>query len=188
MCLFRTGRNDSGEENVPLDLTRGNAGRRRGGAGPGARGPEARVGRSASDPRRRGQRGAEPAPIPLPRARLPGLSPSGPRAAAGARELGADSVQPATPGRSGLPLSRPHRWNISAPSTAPGPPNPGGGLGGGGGGCRRCYLGYWRMFEGRATTSCPPRPPEQMLDLLASCCLRYGLCPVRARSSGDPRL
>ena len=30
MCLFRAGRNDSGEENVPLDLTRGNAGRRRG--------------------------------------------------------------------------------------------------------------------------------------------------------------
>lgn len=30
MCLFRAGRNDSGEENVPLDLTRGNAGRWRG--------------------------------------------------------------------------------------------------------------------------------------------------------------
>lgn len=28
VCLFRAGRNDSGEENVPLDLTRGNAGRR----------------------------------------------------------------------------------------------------------------------------------------------------------------
>lgn len=104
------------------------------GRGPGARSPAARVGRPASDPRRRGQRGAEPAPIPLPRARLPGLSPSGPPAAAGARELGADSVQPATPGRSGLPLARPHRWNISAPITAPGPPNPGGDLGGGGGG------------------------------------------------------
>ena len=46
MCLFRAGRNDSGEENVPLDLTRGNAGRRgrrRGhpsGEEPGARGRE----------------------------------------------------------------------------------------------------------------------------------------------------
>lgn len=118
-----------------------------------------------------GSKGPSPRPSPCPApAQLPRLIPFGPRAAAGARELGADSVQLATPGRSGLFLLPLPCWNISAPITAPGPPNPGGGLGGGGGGgVRRCYLGYWRMFEGRATTSCPPRPPEQMLDLLGSC-------------------
>lgn len=53
-----------------------------------------------------GQRGAEPAPIPLPRAGSPRVSPSGPRAAAGARERGADLGAPKDPGLRGRPRER----------------------------------------------------------------------------------
>lgn len=153
VCLFRTGRNDSGEENVPLDLTRGNAGHR------GRRAPG--LGRAGTRPA--GQRGAEPAPIPLPRAGFPPGEPlraSGGCGSAGARgrprctqgpgaaRTPAGACLPPPPVRSRVPESR------RRPRTRGG---------------RGCYLGYWRMFVGRATTSCPPRSPEQMLDLPASC-------------------
>lgn len=71
VCLFRAGRNDSGEENVPLDLTRGNAG----GAGPGE---GAVLGRSwvwgpgAGADRARDRRGCgSPGPGPPPRTHPP---------------------------------------------------------------------------------------------------------------------
>lgn len=191
VCLFRAGRNDSGEENVPLDLTRGNAGRRgrrrgrsRGGAGAGGRGQ----GRARSGPA--GVREAEPeprlpargsqargrllGPIPLPGARFPRREPfSGPLGAAGAGKQRAglggpgDPLAPPDPRGCVFLLSRsPCRRSLGAT-----------------GGSRGCYLGRRRLCEGRATTSCPPRPPEQKLDLLGSCCLLLSL----PTALGDPQ-
>lgn len=175
VCLFRTGRNDSGEENVPLDLTRGNAGRR-GRRGDGGRSAGAGRARHATRGTPRG-RARRPSPCPEPVS--PRLSPSGPRAAAGARERGADLGAARDPELPGRP-----RECVCPLSVRSGSPRiPGAALDVGGG--RGCYLGYWRMFVGRATTSCPPRPPEQMLDPPASCRLRD--CSSRSSLGGPPQ-
>lgn len=179
VCLFRTGRNDSGEENVPLDLTRGNAGRRgrrRGRAageelGAGDRGqgraPHGTGGGAGGRARAPPAGSREPSPGQPPGTHPPSRCPL-PWPRAFLRASGCGGCR-GTPG--GTPRSR-------RPSGCSGPPRerftpipelvqpfawrrPAGG--------RSCYLGCRRMSEGRATTSCPPRPPEQKPDLLGSC-------------------
>lgn len=194
VCLFGAGRNDSGEENVPLDLTRGNAGRP-------VRGEGALLGRSWTRGRR--TRGREPGkprqgrapprgtgggvrgtarepgrarlagPIPLPGARF-----FRPKSFSGPRECWRARGSPGRRWRSrpppgwdwwppGWECRRMGGWegvgvrqrfilNPGAPAADPwGRPEGGGG----------CYLGGRRMFEGRETTSCPPRLPEPKPDL-----------------------
>lgn len=165
MCLFRAGRNDSGEENVPLDLTRGNAGCRGPRRGRAA-GEESGLGAADRGGPRTGPAGVrepepgaaspDPSPFPVPAS----LSPS---SSLGlwvlwvSGSIARDLEQPAT---------RWVPWTIEkAFYSYPGAcaaeswGRPEGGRG--------CYLGCRRMSEGRATTSCPPRPPEQKPDLLA---------------------
>lgn len=99
-------------------------------------------------------RGKLPGPIPLPGARFPRPELfSGPLGAAGAGSPERDSAQPATPEET-LPSCPGARAAASW-----GRPEGG----------RGCSLGSRRMSEGRATTSCFPRPPEQKPDLLGSC-------------------
>lgn len=174
VCLFRAGRNDSGEENVPLDLTRGNAG----GAGPGAGAVLGRSWPGGGGPGRTAHgtggaagaraRGRLPGPIPLPG----GVCSARPERSPG---LGCGVCRGAGEPCAGLGAAG-HPPGSRVPELGrriPGRPE---GVGG-------CYLGCGRMSEGRATTSCLPRPPEQQQDLLGPCCLP-ALCLPAAPGTG----
>lgn len=107
-------------------------------------------------------RGRFPDPTPLPGARFPSPGPI-------SRSLGTAGAweRQAGLGGAGDPLgSLGSRGNERfAPNPELAQPFAWGRPQGG----RGCYLGCRRMSEGRATTSCPPRPSEQKPDLLGSC-------------------
>lgn len=173
--MFRAGRNDSGEENVPLDLTRGNAG----GAGPGAgagRGGARAAGRGPGRAARAGPAGCgSPArgrlpdpspfpgcPLPSPRALLRGLG----RCECRGDPRGTRRRRPP----SGLPGSG--SWCRRVPAR----PEPGGG---------GCYFGCGEDVGGESDHILPSRPPSRS----GTCSVLAARPPVflLAHRHGDPR-
>lgn len=191
VCLFRAGRNDSGEENVPLDLTRGNAGRRgrrrgrarcwggAGGCGPGpvaGAGPardRRGCGRQSPSPAcwparaKPGAASRDPSPFPVPASLAPRLSPGlGVRRVLGNAKR--DSAEPAT------------LWVLWTPEEAF---NSGPGaraairLEAAG---RGCYLGCRRCLREERPHPALPVPQSRSRTCWVLACLRdcFSLCPL----------